>query len=129
MENRSKENLVLAIQKVADAVEHGRVNIPFENKHDRYVQGELRSLATHASKADNEITDLLFDIFKAPYKEGIEVGKAIAYRNCLKSISILGAAVGCGLLAKDIFEAVKFAINEQNKTDDHCEDGDQKEQS
>ena len=127
MENKSKENLVLAIQTVADAVEHSRVNIPFENKHDRYVQGEFRSLATHLSKADTEITDLLSNIFEVPYKEGIEVGKAIAYRNFLKSISILGVTVGCGLLAKDIFEAVKFAINEQNKTDDHCEDGDQKE--
>lgn len=127
MENGSKENLVLALQKAADTVEHSRVSIPFENKHNSYVQGSLRSTATHVSKADDELTDLLFDILKVPYKEGIEAGKAVAYRNCLKSISILGVTIGFGLLAKDIFEAVKFAIDEQNKSTDHHEDGDQKE--
>lgn len=40
MENGSRENLVLSLQKAADTVEHSRVNIPFENKHDRYVQGD-----------------------------------------------------------------------------------------
>lgn len=48
----------------------------------------------------------------------------------LKSIQIMATSVafGWGLcLAIDIYQAVEFAIDEQNKTTDHLEDGDQKE--
>ena len=98
-----------------------------KNRH----QGSLGDVVTYMSYAPKIVTDELDGVFDSYIQraksEGFELGKAITYCNCLKTISILGATVGCGLLAKDIFEAVKFAINEQNKTDDHCEDGDQKE--
>lgn len=131
MENGSKENLVLALQKAADAVEHSRVSIPFENKHDSYVQGALRSTATHVSKAGNELADRLYDMLKdecaKQRRKGIELGKAVGYRNCVITMLSI-AAVASGLcLAVDIYQAIEFAIDEQNKSTDHHEDGDQKE--
>lgn len=48
----------------------------------------------------------------------------------LKSIQIIATSVSIGwglCLAIDVYQAVDFAINEQNKTTDHHEDGDQKE--
>lgn len=94
-----------------------------KNRH----QGSLGDVVTYLSYAPDGLTDRLnrvfYDYLQKSKREGIEIG----YCNCLKTISILGSTVGCGLLAKDIFEAVKFAINEQNKSTDHHEDGDQKE--
>ena len=90
-----------------------------KNRH----QGSLGDVVTYMSYAPKIVTDEL----ERAKSEGFELGKAITYCNCFKIISILGATAGCGLLAKDIFEAVKFAINEQNKSTDHHEDGDQKE--
>lgn len=48
----------------------------------------------------------------------------------LKSIQIIAAsvAIGWGLcLAIDVYQAVDFAIDKQNESTDHHEDGDQKE--
>lgn len=133
MENGSKENFVLALREAADAVEHSRVGIPFENKHNSHVQGSLRKAATHISKADDELADRLYGMLKdtctKQRRKVFELGKAVGYRNCVITMLSIASVASGMCLAFDIYQAIEFAINEQNKTDDHCEDGDQKEQS
>lgn len=130
MENE-KEVIVSKLLELADDIEHSRTCIPLENKQNSYVQGSLRKLATHVSKADPEMTYTLSDKLKDAYtkqrRKGIAIGKAVGYRNCLITMCSIAAVASGMCLAIDIYQAIEFAINEQNKTNDHREDGDQKE--
>ena len=130
MENE-KDVIVSKLLELADDIEHSRTCIPLENKQNGYVQGSLRKLATHVSKADPEMTytlsDKLKDACTKQRRKGIELGKAVAYRNFAITMCSIAAVASGMCLAIDIYQAVTFAISEQNKTNDHCEDGDQKE--
>lgn len=130
MENE-KEVIISKLLELADDIEHSRTCIPLENKQNSYVQGSLRKLATHVSKADPEMTYTLSDKLKDTYtkqrRKGIAIGKAVGYRNCLITMCSIAAVASGMCLAIDICQAIEFAINEQNKYTDHHEDGDQKE--